>query len=66
MHVRLNYAVEMRYGVIVDLAGQILSGRPVDLSMGTFNAIWQGDANAAVLALLEHAASPPRPVNSRT
>jgi nucleoside-diphosphate-sugar epimerase len=63
VHVRLNYAVEMRYGVIVDLAQHVLAGRPVDLTMGYFNAIWQGDANAAVLALLEQAAVPPRPIN---
>jgi len=61
--VRLNYAVEMRYGVLVDLALAVGAGRPVDVSMGYFNVIWQGDVNAAVLRLLEHAACPPRPIN---
>jgi nucleoside-diphosphate-sugar epimerase len=60
---RLNYAHEMRYGVIVDLAQQILGGRPIDVTMGYFNAIWQGDSNAMTLRALDHAASPPRAVN---
>lgn len=60
---RLNYAVEMRYGVLVDLALDVRAGREVDLTMGHFNAVWQGDVNAAALRLLEHAAQPPRPVN---
>jgi nucleoside-diphosphate-sugar epimerase len=57
--VRLNYAVELRYGVIVDVAQQVWRGEPVPLSTGCFNAIWQGDANAASLAALAHTASPP-------
>ncbi len=57
--VRLNYAVEMRYGVIADLARRIARRDTVDVSMGYFNAIWQADANAMALASLEHAASPP-------
>ena len=60
---RLNYAVEMRYGVLVDLGLRVLSGQPIDLDMGYFNAIWQGDANAMALAALEHASSPPLVVN---
>ena len=60
---RLNYAHEMRYGVIVDLAQQVLAGRPIDVTMGYFNAIWQGDSNAMTLRALDHAASPPRVVN---
>ena len=60
---RLNYAVEMRYGVLVDLSLRVLAGEPVDLAMGYFNAIWQGDANAMALASLAHAASPPFVVN---
>jgi len=60
---RLNYANEMRYGVLVDLAQRVWAGQPVDLSMGYFNAIWQGDANAAALAALGVASSPPRVVN---
>jgi len=63
VHVRLNYAVETRYGVLVDLAQKIAAGRPVDLTMGYFNVIWQGDVNAAVLRLLAHAACPPMAIN---
>ena len=61
--VRLNYAAEMRYGVLIDLARRVLAGEPIDVTMGYFNVIWQGDANAAALALLEHASSPARIVN---
>ena len=60
---RLNYAVEMRYGILVDLAHQVLSGATVDLAMGYVNVIWQADANAMALAALAHAASPPLVVN---
>jgi len=60
---RLNYAHELRYGVMVDLAAKIARGEPVDLTMGYFNAIWQGDANARVLQSLAHAASPPLVIN---
>jgi nucleoside-diphosphate-sugar epimerase len=58
-HVRLNYACEVRYGVLVDIAQRVASGDPIDLSMGYLNAIWQGDANAMALCALDHAASPP-------
>ncbi|MSU57445.1 MAG: NAD-dependent epimerase/dehydratase family protein [Pedosphaera sp.] len=57
--VRLNYACDLRYGVLVDLARRILAGEPVDLRMGWFNTIWQGDANAMILQCLGHVASPP-------
>src|SRR5207244_708721 len=60
---RLNYACELRYGVLVDLARQILAGEPIDLSMAAVNVIWQGDANAMALQSLAHAASPPFVVN---
>jgi nucleoside-diphosphate-sugar epimerase len=61
--VRLNYAHELRYGVLVDLAQQVLAGEPIDLRMGYFNAIWQGDASAMTLRALEQVATPPRVVN---
>jgi hypothetical protein len=61
--IRLNYATEMRYGVLVDLAQKVLAGQPIDLAMGHFNAIWQGDANAMTLRALDHAAVPARPIN---
>ena len=60
---RLNYSHEMRYGVMVDLAQNIVAGREIDLTMGYFNAIWQGDSNAMTLRALEHVASPPRIIN---
>jgi nucleoside-diphosphate-sugar epimerase len=60
---RLNYACELRYGVLVDLARQVLAGEPIDLTMGYVNVIWQGDANAMALQSLAHAASPPFVVN---
>ena len=44
--IRLNYAVEMRYGVLVDLARKVWAGEPIDVTMGSLNAIWQADANA--------------------
>ncbi|MFL5640286.1 MAG: NAD-dependent epimerase/dehydratase family protein [Gemmatimonadaceae bacterium] len=60
---RLNYAVEMRYGIIADLARRIAADETIDLTMGYFNAIWQADANAMALASLQHAASPPLILN---
>jgi nucleoside-diphosphate-sugar epimerase len=56
---RLNYAVEMRYGVLLDIAQKVHAGQPVDLRMGAANVIWQGDANAQALALLAHCTAPP-------
>lgn len=61
--IRLNYAVEPRYGVLVDIATKVKNDQPVDLAMGYFNVIWQGDANNMVLRSVEHAASPAWPVN---
>jgi nucleoside-diphosphate-sugar epimerase len=61
--VRLNYAHEMRYGVMVDLAQQVLAGEPIDVTMGYFNAIWQGDSNAMTLQAFDHVDSPPWVVN---
>jgi nucleoside-diphosphate-sugar epimerase len=61
--VRLNYAVEMRYGVLVDMAQRVASGEPIDLSMGCVNLIWQGDANAMTIQAFDHVASPPRVLN---
>ena len=61
--IRLNYACELRYGVLVDLALQIQADKPVDLGMGWFNIIWQGDANAMTLQCFDCAASPPCSLN---
>jgi nucleoside-diphosphate-sugar epimerase len=60
---RLNYATELRYGVLVDLAQQIHAGRPVDVTMGYVNVIWLGDANAMTLLALRHTTSPARILN---
>jgi nucleoside-diphosphate-sugar epimerase len=60
---RLNYAVELRYGVLVDIAERVFTGRAVPLSMGYLNAIWQGDASAMSLQALAHASEPPFVVN---
>jgi nucleoside-diphosphate-sugar epimerase len=61
--VRLNYACDLRYGVLVDIAENVWRGVPVDVTMGYFNTIWQGDACAMALRALEHTASPPWIVN---
>jgi len=56
--VRLNYAHDLRYGVLTDLALRVVRGEPIDLAMGYVNVIWQGDANAFALAALTRAAAP--------
>ena len=61
--IRLNYACDLRYGVLVDLARSVWEGRPVDLRMGHFNTIWQGGANALTLTALGQAATPTWVVN---
>ena len=61
--VRLNYAVEFRYGVLVDIGRRILDGQPVDATMGWVNVIWQRDACAHAIQCLDVAASPAVPVN---
>ncbi|MDR3620156.1 MAG: NAD(P)-dependent oxidoreductase [Paludisphaera borealis] len=61
--IRLNYATEMRYGVLVDIAQKVRDGLPVDLSVGSFNVIWQGDANANALQTFDHLATPPWLIN---
>jgi nucleoside-diphosphate-sugar epimerase len=60
---RLNYACDLRYGVLVDLAQKVMAGAPVDLGMSWFNTIWQGDANAMTLRCFEQAAAPPLALN---
>jgi dTDP-4-dehydrorhamnose reductase len=60
---RLNYAVDLRYGTLVDIARRVFAGDAVDLTMGYFNAIWQGDANSYALRSLELCAAPPMILN---
>uniref|UniRef100_Q02B54 NAD-dependent epimerase/dehydratase n=1 Tax=Solibacter usitatus (strain Ellin6076) TaxID=234267 RepID=Q02B54_SOLUE len=55
---RLNYAVDLRYGVLVDIARKVFDGEPVDLTVPAFNVIWQRDANSYALRSLEHCATP--------
>jgi len=55
---RLNYAVDLRYGVLYDIAAQIMQGKPINLSTPCFNCIWQGDANEMALRALLHTGSP--------
>lgn len=61
--IRLNYAVDLRYGVLVDIAHRIADGEPVRVEMGYVNVIWQGDANAQAIRALTVAASPPVAIN---
>ncbi len=61
--IRLNYSVELRYGVLVDIAGKVMNEEPIDLFMGYFNVIWQGDMNTMVLRSLSHCSSPAKIIN---
>jgi nucleoside-diphosphate-sugar epimerase len=60
---RLNYAVEMRYGILLDVARKVWLGEPIDLRMGHVNVLWQGDACAYALRALHLAEVPPRVLN---
>jgi hypothetical protein len=60
---RLNYAIDMRYGVLHDIASKVLQGQPIDVSLGHVNFIWQGDASAQALRCLAHCDIPTSPIN---
>ena len=60
---RLNYAIDMRYGVLHDIASKVLQGKPIDVSLGHVNFIWQGDAAAQALRCLAHCDPPTSPIN---
>jgi nucleoside-diphosphate-sugar epimerase len=60
---RLNYAVDLRYGVLVDIARAVKAHQPVDCTVSHLNAIWQGDASSYAIRALEGCASPPRVLN---
>lgn len=61
--IRLNYAIDMRYGVLHDVARKLVARKPIDLAVGHVNVIWQGDANAQVLRTLHHCTRPSAPLN---
>jgi nucleoside-diphosphate-sugar epimerase len=61
--IRLNYAIDMRYGVLHDIARKVSDGKPIDLATGHVNVIWQGDANAQILRSLRYCTSPTSPLN---
>jgi nucleoside-diphosphate-sugar epimerase len=61
--VRLSYTIDMRYGVLHDVAQSVLAGRTIDLGMGYANVIWQGDANEQALRLLARCTAPATPLN---
>lgn len=60
---RLNYAIDLRYGVLLEIARAVYHRRPIDLAMGHVNVIWQGDANEAALRSLLLCSVPPRRLN---
>ena len=61
--IRLNYAVDLRYGVLLDIGRRVWQRRPVPLAMGSVNVIWQGDANSMILRALALASAPPLVLN---
>lgn len=60
---RLNYAIDLRYGVLHDIAGWVRDGIPIPLGTGFASVIWQGDANAQILGALAHTTVPTSPLN---
>ncbi|MXY26551.1 NAD-dependent epimerase/dehydratase [Candidatus Poribacteria bacterium] len=60
---RLNYAIDLRYGILLDIAEKVYAEEPISLEMGNVNIIWQGDANAVALRAFAHCQSPPLILN---
>jgi dTDP-4-dehydrorhamnose reductase len=61
--IRLNYAIDLRYGILLDVAQKVFQRQAIDLVMGHVNVIWQGDANTVVLCALAMAQTPPAILN---
>lgn len=61
--IRLNYSIDLRYGVLMDIAQTVFAGRPVSLNTGYVNIIWQGDAVSHILQSMELASAPPCVLN---
>jgi len=61
--IRQGYALDLRYGILVDIAARIFAGQPVPISTSYFNAIWQGDANEFILRSISNVSIPPKPIN---
>ena len=60
---RLNYAIDLRYGILLDIAEKVYAEAPISLQMGSVNVIWQGDANAIALRAFSQCQSPPLVLN---
>jgi nucleoside-diphosphate-sugar epimerase len=60
---RLNYAIDLRYGVLLDIGTAVFERRPIDLRMAFVNIIWQGDANSVCLQSVAHCQAPPLILN---
>jgi nucleoside-diphosphate-sugar epimerase len=61
--IRLNYAIDLRYGVLRDIGNKVFAGQPIDLSTGHVNVIWQGDVINQSILCLEHCRTPANIIN---
>ncbi|MGB0630347.1 MAG: NAD-dependent epimerase/dehydratase family protein [Alphaproteobacteria bacterium] len=63
LNIRLNYAIDMRYGVLWDIGTKVFEGQAIELTAGHANVIWQGEANSRIIRCLRHCTSPATPIN---